>query len=272
MKADIRRAVSETLARSPVIPIGDGTWVPTLPPWVEARGALMLHAEGGEFFTHGSEVTRDSLLGPLYLVFQEVLEPDEETSTFLLQFHSELMTSRNVAFSQPYYSRHDWVHLRRGEVKSFLQTYYGTVASLADRDTYTFWEHYFHASPHKTHEEAWFLMETRWMLYMERGDTLEIFPGLPGAYLAPGKTVELDNVSSYFGPLTVKVESRSDAGTIAAHIECRSDHGPKTVILRLPNPPGLMIGRVEGGVYSPATGRVRIEGFDGTATVVAHLK
>ena len=46
------------------------------------------------------------------------------------------------------------IHLRRGEVKPFLKAYYNAVASLADRQTYTFWEHYFHASPHKTHEEA----------------------------------------------------------------------------------------------------------------------
>ena len=32
----------------------------------------------------------------------------------------------------------------------------------------------YRVSQHKTHEEAWFLMETRWMLYMEEGDTLSL--------------------------------------------------------------------------------------------------
>ena len=272
MRADIRTAVGEAMARSPVVPLGDGTWVPTLPPWVPARGALMLHAEGGEWFTHGSEATRDSLLGPLYLAFQEVLGPDEQATTFLLQAHSELMTSRNVAFSQPYYSRHDWLHLRRGEVKPFLMDYYGTLASLADRQTYTFWEHLFQQSPHKTHEEAWFLMETRWMLYMERGDTLELLDGVPTDYLAPGKTIELDNVACYFGSLSLKVESLQGEGLVRARIECSSGRGPRVVELRLPNPPGLTVGSVEGGTYDPLTGRVRIEGFNGVATVVARLR
>ncbi len=272
MRRDIRTAVAEALARSPVVPVGDGTWVPTLPPWVPARGALMLHADGGEWFTHGSEAARDSLLGPLYLAFQEVLGPDEQVTTFLLEAHSELMTSRNVAFSQPYYSRHDWLHLRRGEVKPFLKAYYGTVASLADRETYTFWEHLFHQSPHKTHEEAWFLMETRWMLYMERGDTLELLDGVPSDYLSSGKTIELENVSSYFGTLSLKVESVAGKGLVKATIECRSDHGPRVVELRLPCPPGTRIAGVEGGSYDPTTGRVRIEGFEGAANVVAHLR
>ena len=81
------------------------------------------------------------------------------------------------------------MHLRRGEVKPFLKSYYNTVAGLADRDTYTFWEHYFGASPHKTHEEAWFLMDSRWMLYMERGEGLDLLPGIPRDYLQAGATL-----------------------------------------------------------------------------------
>src|SRR5439155_11961872 len=166
LKDDIRSTFFSVMGSSPVVPLGDGTWCPTVPPWAEYRGPLALYADGGKWYTHGSMVSRDSLLGPLYLAFQEVLGPEEPATTFLLSFHNELMTKRNAVFSQPYYSRHPIVHLRRGEVKPFLKAYYNTVASLADRQTYTFWEHYFGASPHKTHEEGWFLMDTRWMLYM----------------------------------------------------------------------------------------------------------
>jgi hypothetical protein len=269
LRGDIRTAALEAMARAPVVPLGDGTWAPTVPPWVEARGALVLHADGGSWFTHGSVATRDSLLGPLYLVFQEVFEPDEPLATFLLESHSELMTSRNVAFSQPYYSRHDWIHLRRGETKAFLKDYYNSVASLADRQTYSFWEHFFHQSPHKTHEEAWFLMQTRWMLYMERGDTLELLPGIPRDYLRAGQAIELDHVASYFGPLSLRVESGAGAARIEAHIECASDRRPRCVSLRLPHPLGLKPVRVEGGVYDPGTEQVRIADFSGSATVVA---
>jgi len=212
-------------------------------------------------------VARDSLLGPLYLVFQEVLDPAEPCVGFLLDSHAELMTERNVVFSQPYYSRHPWIHLMRGESKQFLKAYYNTMASLADRETYTFWEHYFRASAHKTHEEAWFLMETRWMLYFERGSALHLLTGIPRQYLADGKKIELDNVATYFGPLTLNVTSAVNEGRVRAKIVCNSERRPSRVELRLPHPEGARAKHVEGGAYDGKAEKVIIEPFSGAADV-----
>jgi hypothetical protein len=267
MKRDIRAALVEAMGRSPVVPLADGTWCPTVGPWVEYRGPLSLYADGGDWFTHGAMVSRDSLLGPLYLVFQEVLDPREPAAEFLLNFHNDLMTTRNAAFSQPYYSRHPITHLRRGETKPFLSAYYNTVAALADRETYTFQEHYYGASPHKTHEEAWFLMDTRWMLYMERGATLELLSGVPRQWLANGQRIELDRVASYFGPLSLRVESKVDQDRMVAEIECASGRHPSTIEIRLPHPTGARAVWVEGGTYDAPRERVRIENFTGKARV-----
>ena len=269
LKEDIRNALFEVMGRSPVIPLANGTWCPTAPPWVEYRGPLALFADGGKWFTHGAMVSRDSLLGPLYLIFQEILDPREPASTFLLNFHNDLMTTRNVAFSQPYYSRHPISHLRRGEVKPFLKAYYNTMASLADRQTYTFWEHYFGASPHKTHEEGWFLMDTRWMLYLEQGAGIDLLPGVPRAYLENGKSIELIKVATYFGPLSLRVDSNLDQGFIRATVECPGERKPDYVELRIPHPQGRKAVQVRGGTYNPETERVRIAPFTGRAEIVA---
>jgi hypothetical protein len=270
-KADIRRGFREAMAGSPVIPLGDGTWVPSLPPWVGYRGPLSLYGDGGQWFTHGAFPVRDSLLGPLYAVFQEVIDPLSTEATFALQAHSELMTERNVAFSQPYYSRHPILHLRRGEVNAFSKAFYNAAASLADRETYTFWEHYFHASPHKTHEEAWFLMENRWRLYLEEGDTLSVLPGIPRAYLEDGKRIEIDGMKSYFGPIHLSVHSELAQRRIVARLECRSDHGPRRVKLRLPHPRGLKAISAQGGRHLPDEEAVLIEAFTGQALVTLEF-
>ncbi|MCY3022495.1 MAG: hypothetical protein NTW87_26235 [Planctomycetota bacterium] len=270
-KQDIRQSYHEALARSPVIPLGDGTWAPAPPPWSEYRGPVSLYTEGGNWFTHGAFGARDSLIGPLYLVISEVLEPGELGTTFLLNTHQELMTVENAGLSQPYYCRHDFVHLKRGEVKAYLKTWYNQFTALQDRETYTFWEHYFRASQHKTHEEAWFLMQTRWMLFLEEGATLAFLRAIPRGWLKQGQRIELRNVGTYFGAASLRVESRLDEGVLEATVECRSDRRPKEVTIRLPHPDGATATSVEGGTYDAATETVRVSAFDGGANVLLRF-
>lgn len=265
LKQDIREGFFACMAKSPVVPLGDGTWCPTVAPWVEHKGPLSLYAEGGKWYTHGAFVARDSLLGPLYLVLQEVIEPNEPAAEYMLNFHSELMCVRNVALSQPFYSIHPFVHLMRGEVKPFLKAYYNGFSGLADRETYTFWEHYFHASPHKTHEEGWFLMQTRWMLYMEEGDTLKLFPGIPRAWLENGKSINLENAATYFGPVSVSAQSMLEQGYMEVEVKCDPARAPKQVAVRLPHPEEISAIRVTEGIYDKQKETVTIGLSEGHA-------
>lgn len=271
LRADIRTALDDALAHSPVVPLGDGTWVRAAPPWTNYRGPVMLHADGGRWFTHWTMTGRDSLLGPLYLVFQEVIGPREPTATELLQVNSELMLRDNVAFSQPYYSRHPWVHLQRGEANAFIQAWYAAVASLADRSTYTFSEHFAPASYHKTHEEAWFLMETRWMLYREDGSTLHLFSGAPRAYFRPGAKLSVQKAASYFGPLSFDMAVTPEGREVKITVDCPGARHPGTVEIRVPHPQKLQPVSVSGGgEYVAERESVRLSGFDGHAEIVLH--
>jgi len=266
-RKDIRTALSESMAAAPVIPTGDGTWCPTVPPWTESTGPQALFVDPVNCYSHGTFTTRDVLLGPLYLVFCEVLDPSEEAASMMLDYHSELFYQRNSVFSQPYYSRHNWLQLKKGLVKPFLKTYYTTMSALADRETYTFWEHLFHVSPHKTHEEGWFLMETRWMLYMEDGDTLHLMPGIPRRWMEDGNKIVIENAVSYFGKFSVHIVSDLGKGVIKADIQCDPERKPGSVTLRIPHPEYRKALKVEGGVYDPEKETVIINDFTGEATV-----
>jgi hypothetical protein len=270
-KTDIRASFFAAMARAPVVPLGDGTWCPSCAPWAEDDGPVSLFVKKGTWYTHGTFMGRDSLLGPVYLIFQEVLTPDELASDWLMNWHSDLMCVRNVAFSQPYYSRHPQCHLLRREVKPFIQAFYNGLAGLADRETYTWWEHYFHVSPHKTHEEGWHLMQTRWMLWLERGTQLDLLSGAPRAWLQHGKQIELSRVASYFGPVSMRVQSRTEEGLIEAEIECRGSRAPRTVRIRLPHPDGLKAVAVEGGRYDAAHECVTVPNFTGRATILLRF-
>jgi hypothetical protein len=266
-RQDIRTSFFNSMAGSPVVPLGDGTWCPTVPPWTEAKTLRLLYYNAETFMSHGTFTVSDAMLGPLYLVFCEVLDPKEKASEILLKYHSELFFQRNAAFSQPYYSRHNWLQLKLGMVKPFLKTYYNTFSALADRNTYTFWEHLYKVSVHKTHEEAWFLMQTRWMLYMEEGETLKLLSGAPGKWFEDGCRIEVKNAASYFGPVSFSVHSNVAENYINATVECNSDRRPDEVKIRLPHPDGKRPSGVTGGEYDKATESVIIKPFTGKADV-----
>jgi len=266
-KEDIRNSLFNAMANAPVVPAGDGSWCPTVPPWTEATGPLSLYVNPGTCYSHGTFTTRDVLLGPLYLIFCEVLDPWEETSKIMLKYHTELFYQNNAVFSQPYYSRHAWLQLKKDLVKPFLKTYYTTFSALADRETYSFWEHIYHVSPHKTHEEGWFLMETRWMLYMESEDTLKLLPGIPRVWLNDGEKIELKNTWSYFGPFDLSINSDLKNGFIEADLKCDPERSPEIVILHLPHPEGLKPIKVIGGIYLDKKESVMIKPFTGSGTV-----
>jgi hypothetical protein len=269
-RSDIRDALFAELASGPVIPAGDGTWVPTVGPWVGAGGPAGLLLSGKPRWSHGAFMLPDDLLGPMHLVFQEVLDPGEPAVDLLLKFYSELFYSRNFPFSQPYYSRHPWVHLKRRETSAFLKAWYTGLASLADRETGSWWEHFFHVSAHKTHEEGNYLMQTRWALWLEEQDQLSLLRGIPRAWMKSGSQIRLENVASYFGPFSLRVDSHGSS--IVGVITCSTDRKPKRIEVRLPQPDRKKVKRVEGGTFDAATECILISNFTGEARFQLHFQ
>ena len=248
---NIRTALAKNMANSPVIPLGNGTWVPTCAPWTDYEGPLCLHADGGNCVTHGGATLRDSLLGACWLFVQEVIDPREPMGEMILKHYTELYCYRNVGYSQPYYSAHPYAHLIRGEVGAFLKEFYNGFASLADRSTYTFWEHYFHDSIHKLHEESWFLMRCRWMLWLEDGSVLRLMAAVPDAWASPGEKIAVHNARSRFGSLSFEAKYSTDGNScdFSGHI---GEKPPQKLIVRLPHTQGkkpisVSKGRLEGG-------------------------
>jgi hypothetical protein len=267
LKNDLLTAVQEAIARGPVIPLEDGTWVPTVGPFVESEGALALLTERTIALTHSNFHLHDSALGPLYLMLQELIDPCSPTGDLLLKAHHRLATTRNVSPSQPYYCRHDYAHLRRGEVNAFLKCYYNTVASQADRETYTFWEHQYGYGVHKTHEETWFLMQTRWMLMVEVGPDLHLLSGIPRRWMNGESPFQFKGLVSHFGPVDLTVHSRPDQGLIEARIRGGTRPLPKRVSIRLPHPAGQRAVECVGGHYDDNKERVLLDTFNGEAVI-----
>ena len=122
----------------------------------------------------------------------------------MFDFITDSFCNENVAFSQPYYNLLPFVNLRKGKRKAFLSEFYGAFATMSDRETYSFWEHYFLATPHKTHEQGWFLMRVKEMLYYE-DENLNLLSGIPDAWRKNGKRIYLKNAKCNFGEFSLEV-------------------------------------------------------------------
>lgn len=258
-RQDIKNSFYHSQSLAPVMPLGDGSWAPLMPPWVEYTGGISFYADGGNWFSHGAFASRSCLTGPMWLVISEVLDADEIGTDFMIKTNQYPVTLENAALSQPYYCRHDHAHLLRREVKPFLKTYYNQLSGLQDSETYTFWEHYYQISEHKTHEEAWFLMQTRWMLWFETENSLSLLRGIPRRWLKNGKEIVLENVKSYFGIISLRVKSNIENRQIIAEFSGDPKRLPETVELRLPHPEEVIAKSCQGGIYNPTTESVTIQ-------------
>lgn len=258
-REDIRTAFRDAMERAPVVPLRDGTWRSSVSPLAEGVGNYHLYCEGTPCFSHGVFQSDDVLLSPTWLVFLGILDPDELAVDDMIHVQTEVFMQRNVAFGQPYHSRHDYAHLRRDEVKAFLKTYYNGFATMADRETYTWNEHTHGGGKHKTHEEAWFLMQTRWMLLMEEDDELHLLRAVPRAWLRDGKRIAFQQLPSYVGKVSMDVESRVSKGEIRARYTLHDTRRPEKLVIRLPHPDEKKAARAEGGSYRAETESVEIE-------------
>lgn len=269
-RADIRTALADALARSPAVPLGDGAWCSSVPPIAEGVGNYHLFCDGQPRFSHGVMHSDDVVGGPLWLAFHEVMDPREREYADILLYQTELFMKNNVAMCQPYISRHDYAHLLRDEVKAFLKYYYNGLASQCDRETYTWNEHSHGGGTHKVEEEAWFLMQTRWMLLLEEGRTLHLLRAVPRAWLAGGQRIGLNRMPTYFGDVSLTVDVCPDGDVFDARYAIAEGQMPERIRLRLPHPRERYPSRVTGGIYDrerecvviekpPRAGAVRLE-------------
>lgn len=262
LKDNIRESYQTNLAKSPVLPAADGSWYQAAAPWTEYAGPVTLYNDGGKWFTHGAFTGRD-VEGAAYLLLHGVIGMDEPWSEEIIKYYTELLMINNTGFSQSYYSPHPFIHAHRGEVKPFLKEFYSGFVSLADREIYSFWEHYFHASQHKLHEETWFLMRCRWMLCLEKYEKreLKLFAAAPRRWFADGEVIEVDGLCTYYGKVSYKAESGLSENRIRFEFKIDGSNHPavKKLTVRLPHPQEKKAKYATAGVYDAQSETVTLE-------------
>jgi len=250
-RADIREAALRSMEASPVAPLRDGTWVPTVPP----RTHL-----------HGRDIgwIRNILYGSIVLVDTEVFSPDEPISDWILRDLEDNLFMAPWSFSVP---ESDWfsrggitlqpnlvnapmIYLERDQIPHALRAFYNTfgVSFYPDVIAFTEWVPSFGTSGgpfYKTSDEAAFLIWLRQLLVREMPDGLWIASGIPRRWLRHGERIQVESAATYFGPVSFEIRSRVAEGLIEAQVELPAAFQGRRVLLRLRHPDGRKIAGAE---------------------------
>jgi len=254
-REDLRRSLRLHMELSPVVRLLDGTFVPFTP----TRAGLLSRDLGW---------IRDSLYGPIHAIECGVLEPLEPQSTWILEdsednvFISKLR-GRQVDIRRFWFSHGGntiqsgllpmaMVYVKRDEPRHAVRCLLNAFAQNIYEDVRCFTEHPVDAfglgrGPfYKTPDECCWVNWLRHCLLSEIGyDTLRLAPAVPLEWMTDGRTVEAARMPTYFGPVSLKIESRLSCGEIRALIAPPKRNPPARLEIRLRHPEGRSIRRVE---------------------------
>jgi hypothetical protein len=293
LRANILRAYRWTQDQSPALPLRDGTWIPLYPSQVHSPGQL-------EDFFPGDDAGRswayDTELGAHQLVPAGVMRAEDPEVTRMLdhledvQFLGEGWFDYPAAENaqdwfnlggfgkvQPYYGRNVEIYALRDEVRPFLRSYFNSLASLLNTEVLTLWEHFRHSGAwDKTHEIGHFLHQTRILLVQERGPELWLAPFMPSEWMQDGRSLEIRDAPTTFGPVSYQIWSRAGAREFTAEICPPRRILPDRVVWRVRHPEGRVIRdvQVDGRPYAEvdlARGIIRLKPQTAPLNVVVRF-
>jgi hypothetical protein len=292
LRGNILRGYRWTQARTPVLPLQDGTWVPGYP------SQLYVPAPTGDFFP-GEDGNRswcyDVEVGAHHLVPLGVMDANSPETAEMLDHMEDVQFLSDGWFDypgkdsvkdwfnlggfskvQPYYSRNAEIYAMRDDVKPFVRSYFNAMASLLNTENLSFWEHFSsNGAWNKTHETGYFLQQSRFMLVDERGDDLWLAPFVTNNWMKDGMAVAARNAPTAFGPVSYRIKSSVKSGYIEAVIDPPTRTSPKMIVIRLRHPEGKRMKSVtvNGRRYAdfdPVKECVRLKPTGATMTVRAR--
>jgi len=257
-REDLARAFRWTRARTPVVRLDNGTWVPADPAFLDCFGRIedfLPGEDGNRSWAYSIEI------GAHQLAANEILDPASEDVGWMMDYLEDVQLlrsgmgdypeekNRKDVFSfggfakvQPYYGRIAEVYALRDDVKPFVRSYFNAIPTLLSLENLSFWEHFHNRGGwNKTHETGWFLCQSRIMLVQERGSELWLAPMATNQWLKDGMKVSVQNAPTRFGPASYTITSSVAQGRIEAEVRPPRQVPPEHVVLRIRHPEGKPI-------------------------------
>jgi hypothetical protein len=227
----IARGFAAASMRSPLVQLRDGTWIPYVP-----AEALTPRRLVDQWYP------TDVDTGAVHLIRLKALPPRGELAESLLHDHEDNLFYKGLGMAnEPVYNQQATAYLLRDDVEAVIRAFYSQMASAfshaALEPVEHRWSHGQYFGPPST-DGAWFELYRNMLVHERDDETLVLSSATPRAWLQDGKKIELERVPTYYGPLSMTIESRTRAGEITADIRMPEVARPRTLLVRLRHPEG----------------------------------
>ena len=235
LRASIERAFGAAAMRSPIVQLRDGTWT----PYVPAEAAKPRRLVDDWYAT-------DVDTGAVHLLRLKALPAQGVLADSLLNDHEDNLFYKGWGMAnEPVYNQQATAYLLRDEPEAAIRAFYSMMSCAFSHSAMEpvehRWTHGQYFGPPST-DGAWFELY-RHMLVNERdGDVLALAQAAPRAWFQDGKTIELQRVPTYYGPMSLTMTSKAGTGELRADVEMPSVAGaagvskPKTLLVRFRHP------------------------------------
>ena len=233
-KQAVERGFGAATMRSPLVPLRDHTWTPYVPCEATRSGRL-----------YEQWYPTDVDTGALHLSRLKVLDPAGPLTTCLLHDHEDnlFFGGRGMA-NEPVYNQQATAYLLRDDPKAVIRAFYSMMACAFSHSVFEpvehrwAWGQYF--GPPST-DGAWFELYRNMLIRELDDDTLLLLQATPRKWLEDGKSIEVHRAPTYYGRLSMNMESHTASGSVAVEIDMPDRASPRVLLVRLRHPQGKPI-------------------------------
>ena len=233
-KRAVERGFGAATMRSPLVPLRDHTWILYVPCEATRSGRL-----------YEQWYPTDVDTGALHLSRLKALDPAGPLTTCLLHDHEDNLFYGGWAMAnEPVYNQQATAYLLRDDPKAVIRAFYSMMACAFSHSVFEpvehrwAWGQYF--GPPST-DGAWFELYRNMLVHELDDDTLLLLQATPRKWLEDGKSIEVQRAPTYYGRLSMKVQSHVAIGTIAVEIDMPDRASPGVLRVRLRHPQGKPI-------------------------------
>jgi hypothetical protein len=234
LKQAIAKSFSTAAVRSPLVQLRDHTWIPYVPCEASKSGRLLEQWYPTDIDT-----------GAVHLLRLKVLPADGLLADCLLNDHEDNLYLHGWGMAnEPVYSQQATAYLLRDDPKAVIRAFYSYMACAFSHSVFEpvehrwAWGQYF--GPPST-DGAWFELYRNMLIREMDNDTLLLLQATPRKWLEDGKTIEIEHAPTYYGRLSLKIESNAASNKILAQIDMSDRKYPNELLVRLRHPTGKSI-------------------------------